>query len=76
MTTENHNKAMDLMLLREDIWKLEDKLNVILESQADQEAGLIRAKRLADLCINRLSRLEERISKPEQEEENDRQQHP
>ncbi len=48
------------MLLQESIWKIEDRLNVFLESIADHEAELIRLKRRIDLMINGLERLEAR----------------
>lgn len=51
-------KAIDLILLKETMWKLEDQINVITESMADQEAELLRVKRLTDLISERLKKLE------------------
>ena len=46
------------MFLKETLWKVEDKLNVILESIADHEAEQIRQKRLTNLMLERLGKLE------------------
>ena len=51
-------KRIDMMLIRESVWKIEDRLNVISESIVDQEADLIRLKRLVDLALGRLGKLE------------------
>ena len=42
------------MLLQESIWKIEDKLNVLLESAADHEAELIRVRNSMNLLLQRL----------------------
>ncbi len=34
-----------ILLLKELVWKIDDKLKVILETQADHEAEIIRLKR-------------------------------
>ena len=49
---------MTLLLLQEAIWQVDDRVNVILESVADQEAELLRVKRLSDLHSQRLEFLE------------------
>jgi len=48
------------MLLEESVWKIEDRLNVLMETLADQEADLIRVKRLTSLLSERVSKLEGR----------------
>lgn len=59
MPNESDNqKRIDMMLIRESVWKIEDRLNVISESIVDQEADLIRLKRLVDLALERLGKLE------------------
>ncbi len=40
----NHRKISN-MLLRESLWKIEDRLTVLVESIADHEAELIRLRR-------------------------------
>lgn len=45
---------MSLMLLQESLWKIEDKLNVIVECIADHEAELIRVKRKIQLLSRKL----------------------
>lgn len=45
-------ERINLILFRESIWELEDKVNVIMESIADQEAEAIRLRRLTRLgCV-------------------------
>ena len=56
----DEQKRVTVLLLQESIWQLEDKLNVILESIADQEAEVVRLKRLSNLMSDRLSKLEAR----------------
>lgn len=56
-------KKLDDMLLHETVWKIEDKMNIMLESIADHEAELIRLKRLINLSLQRLARLESQASK-------------
>ncbi len=48
------------MLLQESLWKVEDKLSLMLESLADHEAELIRLRRLITLTSQRLHTLESR----------------
>ena len=55
-------QQITLMLLQESIWQLEEKLNVIFESIADQEADVIRLKRLSNLVSDRLTKLEARCN--------------
>ena len=50
----NNNKKISLMLLQESIWKIEDKINVILEGIADHEAELIRIRNSMNLLLQRL----------------------
>ena len=57
------NGKINLMLLKETLWKVEDKINVILESIADHEAEQIRQKRLTNLILERLSKLEAQSGK-------------
>ncbi len=49
------------MLLKESLWKVEDRLNVILESIADHEAELLRLKRLSNLSLERIGKIESRL---------------
>ncbi|MCH9031193.1 MAG: hypothetical protein IIB00_02900 [candidate division Zixibacteria bacterium] len=49
---------LTLLLLREAIWQIEDRVNVIVESVADQEAAVLRLKRLNELHTKRLESLE------------------
>ena len=58
----NKDRKLSLMLLRESLWQVEDKVNIILESVADHEAELIRNKRTIDSISERLNRLESRRS--------------
>jgi len=55
------NGKMKIMLLQESFWKVEDKMNIILESIADQEADVIRLKRLTSLLQERLGRVETQL---------------
>lgn len=59
----NNNKRMNLMLFQESIWKLEDKLSVILESIADHEAELIRIRNSMNKLLRRLDVLETHTKK-------------
>ena len=52
---------MTLLLLQETIWQVEDRLNVIAESVVDQEAEIIRLKRLNDLHARRMESFESRL---------------
>lgn len=54
----NNNRRMNLMLLQESIWKVEDKLRVILESLADHEAELIRTRNSMNELLRKLDLLE------------------
>jgi hypothetical protein len=56
----NDRHEMTLLLIQESLWKVEDKLNIVLESIADHEAELIRLKRLTDLSLQRLAKIETR----------------
>ena len=49
---------LTLLLLREAIWQIEDRVNVLVESVADQEAEVLRLKRLNELHTKRLESLE------------------
>jgi len=57
----NNKHKMTLMLLQESLWKIEDRINVILESLADHEADIIRIKRLNPQISHRLDVLETQI---------------
>ena len=57
----NTKHKMTLMLLQESLWKIEDRINVILESLADHEADIIRIKRLNPQILHRLDVLETQI---------------
>jgi len=57
----NTKQKMTLMLLQESLWKIEDRINVILESLADHEADIIRIKRLNVQILQRLDVLETQI---------------
>lgn len=50
-------KKLSLMLLRESIWGIEDKLKTIIETQADHEADIIRLKRSQNRILNHLKNL-------------------
>lgn len=52
---------MTLLLLQEAVWQVEDRLNVIAESVVDQDAEIIRLKRLNDLHARRLESFESRL---------------
>lgn len=54
MAEKTNNKRMSLMLLQESIWKIEDKINIILEGIADHEAELIRIRNSMNLLLQRL----------------------
>ena len=54
----NGPDRVDLMLLQEYFWKLEEKLEVFVESLADLEAETIRLKRGVKLVEQRLESLE------------------
>ena len=54
----NDKRRISLMLVQESLWKVEDKLNVILESVADHEAELIRLRHLVNLITERIRALE------------------
>jgi len=59
MNNENGaNGNMDKMLIRESIWQIEDKVNIIQESIADHEAELIRLKRLTALAKERIDKID------------------
>lgn len=49
------------MLLQESIWKIEDKLNTIIESLADHDADLIRIKSKLQALTQRVNLLESKI---------------
>ena len=55
---DENNTNMELKLLKEAIWNIEDKLNVILEAITEHDAELIRLRQLTNLCLKRLVRLE------------------
>ena len=40
-----NNRKISNMLLRESLWKIEDRLTVLVESVADHEAELIHLRR-------------------------------
>lgn len=56
----NSKRRLSLLLLQESLWKIEDKLNIFLESIADHEAELIRLRRLVSLVLQRLEGMEAR----------------
>lgn len=56
---KNGNRIdLELKLLKEAIWNIEDKINVFMESLADHEAEIIRLNRLSKLCFKRLQLFE------------------
>lgn len=57
----NSQPRLTLLLLQEAIWRVEDRLHVILESVADLEAEALRLKRLSELHSKRLEAVEQRI---------------
>ena len=54
---KNKKQKLTLMLLRESIWGIEDKLKTIIETQADHEADIIRLKSISSRIINHLKNL-------------------
>jgi len=62
---------MQFKLLQESLWNLEDKFSVVLDSDADHEAELIRLKRRLDHCVERISKLETQHNSPFQPNQND-----
>jgi len=56
----NKEERMNLALLREELWKLEDKVSVVMESEADHEAEIIRLKKLFVLVNDRITSLDTR----------------
>jgi len=54
--------------LQESLWKIEDRINVILESLADHEADIIRIKRLNPQILQRLDVLETQIKEQKRRE--------
>ena len=70
MENENTN-GLDLKLLEERIWNVDDKLNIALESQADLEADFIRMKQRISRSIERLDRLEQEAKRGEKEVKDD-----
>jgi len=57
---KRNTTTMELKLLSESIWNIEDKVNVILESITDHEIELLRLKRLTNLCLQRRLRQDEK----------------
>ena len=57
MVYEN-NTNMELKLLKEAIWNVEDKLNVILEAITEHESEFARLRKITNLCLHRLVSLE------------------
>lgn len=53
-------KRIALMVLQESLWKVEDKLILMIENLADHEAELIRLRRFITLTTERLQTLESR----------------
>lgn len=56
-------KRIALMVLQESLWKVEDKLILMIENLADHEAELIRLRRIISLTTERLHSLESRSIK-------------
>ena len=56
-------KRIALMVLQESLWKVEDKLILMIENLADHEAELIRLRRLITLATERLHTLESRSTR-------------
>jgi hypothetical protein len=61
MNEKNNKQKISLMLLREALWQLEDKIKVITETQADHEADLIRLKHSFTNILNHLKELQSLI---------------
>lgn len=51
-------KRINSMLLQESVWQIEDRMNVFIETLADQEAALIRLRGTVTALEQRLARLE------------------
>ena len=72
MVENNNNKQkITLLILQELIWKLEDKINIILECLADHEADIIRLQNSNNLILQRLEKLESSKKKSKKEVENE-----
>ena len=48
---------ISLMLLREDVWKVDDRVNILVETIADHEAELLRQKQMIDTLSNNINRI-------------------
>jgi len=58
MVEKNDKKRkMIILLIQESIWKIEDKLNVIVKSLATHRAELIRHERLIRKILKHLDKL-------------------
>lgn len=55
----NNCEKLNSMLLKESLWRVEDKLNVLDQSVADVEAGLIRLRGTVNAFEQRLLRIEQ-----------------
>jgi len=58
MNGKNNKQKLSLLLLREALWQIEDKLKIITEAQADHEADLIRLKHTYFDITNQLKQLQ------------------
>ncbi|RKX31251.1 MAG: hypothetical protein DRP46_03765 [Candidatus Zixiibacteriota bacterium] len=56
--TKNSNQKINLKLLQEALWNIEDKMKSYMESIADHEAELIRLKRQFNIIRQRITNLE------------------
>ncbi|MCP4603478.1 MAG: hypothetical protein GY847_23660 [Proteobacteria bacterium] len=66
----NNCRKINLMLLQESVWQVEDRMNVFIETLADQEAALIRLKGTVTTLDQRLNRLEKNRAQELSEEVN------
>jgi len=56
--TNNNGQKIDLRLLQEALWNIEDKMKSYMESIADHEAELIRLRRQFNIIRQRITNLE------------------
>ena len=59
---DNTKNNINLMLVREEIWRLEDQVGIFLESVTEHEAELLRMRRHITLLQQRIDNLESRLS--------------
>ena len=58
MVEKNNKHKLSLMLLREALWEVQDKIKTIIETQADHEADLIRLRNATKIILNQLKNIQ------------------